>query len=372
MIKPNPFTPQSGWEPKIFSGRDEQIDHYLKTLAEASTGRANHMVILGQWGIGKTSLLKQCKKIAQAQGYLSSFCPISQLKERSSSAAATNLIMQEITNGFPKNVEALSFPKKNLQPQVQFTKFLLQLWPQLHTKLAVILLDDVQNLSAASSIIDLLRAVLSKEEIITETKFLFVLASTHDGWENFINKHDPVGRFFRRRELIGNLNFLETKEVLQNTLQGTGVRFHSEIIENVYHYTQGHPYETQLLASHLFEAQLSGQVDSKVWDSAFKNTLRELGRDYFQSLFERASDREKEVLLLLAEAKSALPMTEIRRIMIVEKHAKNFPVANIKNFLYRLQSKGLLKRQDNGNFQILDPIFGEYILTVPPDYTSNY
>ena len=55
MIKPNPFTPQSGWEPKIFGGRLEQVQHFEKTLAEAAATRANHMVIIGQWGIGKTT-----------------------------------------------------------------------------------------------------------------------------------------------------------------------------------------------------------------------------------------------------------------------------------------------------------------------------
>jgi predicted ATPase len=361
MIKPNPFTPQSGWEPKIFGGREDQVQHYLHTLEEAVTSRSNHMVIIGQWGIGKTSLLKQFKKISQEQGYLASFCPISQVKERASSTAAVNLIMQEILNGFPQAVKEVKFAKQKLQPQVLFTKFLLELWTQLDTKLAVILLDDVQNLAGVSVVIDLLRAVLSKEEVITQTRYLFVLASTTDGWENFINKHDPVGRFFRRREMIGNLTPAETHTVIISTLQNTGVSFDQEIFKEIYRYTQGHPYELQLLASHLFAAQLQGKVTMSEWLPAFKNTLRELGKDYFQSLFERASDREKEVLLVLAEAKAALPQSEIRRIMIVEKHAKNFPVANIKNFLYRLHDKGLIKRQDNGDFQILDPIFGEYV-----------
>jgi len=82
MIKPNPFTPQSGWEPKVFGGRHEQIASFTKAMKEAVTGRPNHMVILGEWGIGKTSLLKQFKKIAQGEGYLASFCSIGRFTER--------------------------------------------------------------------------------------------------------------------------------------------------------------------------------------------------------------------------------------------------------------------------------------------------
>lgn len=362
MVTSNPFTPQSGWEPKIFGGREEHLNHFEKTLAEAASSRANHMVLIGQWGIGKTSLLKQFKKISQAQGYPASFCPLSQAKERSSLSAVTKLIMEEIVSGFPQPMKIHLTAKQKLQPQMLFTKFLLDIFPRLNSRLGLILLDDIQNLSAVSSIIDLLRAVLSKEEIINQTKFLFVLSSTPEGWEQFINKHDPVGRFFRRRELITPLSFQETNTVIEKTLQGTGVTFQPEIIEEIFRYTQGHPYETQLLASHLFETQIQRKVTLNEWASAFSHTVRELGRDYFHMLYARASDREREVLQVLAEARKALPQGEIRRIMIVEKHAKNFPVANIKNFLYRLHDKGLVKRHENGNFQILDPFFGEYIL----------
>lgn len=362
MVISNPFTPQSGWEPKIFGGREEHLVHFEKTLAEAVSSRSNHMVLIGQWGIGKTSLLKQFKKRAQEQGYPASFCPLSQAKERSSLPAVTKLIMEEIVSGFPQTIKIHLATKQKLQPQMLFTKFLLDIFPQLNSRLGLILLDDIQNLSAVSSLIDLWRAVLSKEEIINQTKFLFVLSSTPEGWEQFIDKHDPIGRFFRRRELITPLSFQETSSVIEKTLHSTGITFQPGIVEEIFRYTQGHPYETQLLSSHLFEAQIQRKVTLNEWNTAFSHTVRELGRDYFHTLYARASDREREVLQVLAEARKALPQGEIRRIMIVEKHAKNFPVANIKNFLYRLHDKGLLKRNDQGEFQILDPFLGEYII----------
>ena len=82
MIKPNPFTPQSGWEPKVFGGRNRQLDRFVESVEEAILGRPNHLVILGEWGIGKTSLLKQFKKIAQANGHLAALCPITKFTER--------------------------------------------------------------------------------------------------------------------------------------------------------------------------------------------------------------------------------------------------------------------------------------------------
>ena len=105
MIKPNPFTPQSGWEPRVFRGRKEQLDHFTATLDDAASNRPSHLIILGDWGIGKTSLLRQFKKIAQGKGYLASFCSISKFSAKEKVKDGINLISQEILLGFPKTEE---------------------------------------------------------------------------------------------------------------------------------------------------------------------------------------------------------------------------------------------------------------------------
>ena len=39
MIKPNPFTPKSGLEPKVFFDREKEINFFLKRIDEAKTGK---------------------------------------------------------------------------------------------------------------------------------------------------------------------------------------------------------------------------------------------------------------------------------------------------------------------------------------------
>lgn len=373
MIKSNPFTPQSGWEPKIFGGRDGQLADFEKTLDEAAELRSNHIVVIGEWGIGKTSLLKQYKKISQSRGYPASYCSLTQSGTHAKPSDGINLIMQEITFGFPLaksfsiedkdygSLKRAQKTKKKLEPQIRFAEFLLALFKSLSTKLAVVLLDDVQNLLAISEVVDILRSVLSKDEILSRTKYLFVLASTPEGWAGFVDKHDPVGRFFRRRENISFLTMDETEKIIHNSLLNTSVIFEKDVTEKIFSYTQGHPYELQLLCSHLYEAQIAGVVSLEQWDGAFAGTLRELGRDYFDSLYNRSSDREGDLLEILAEKNEPLSIGDLRSIMIVEKRAKNFPVANIKNFLYRLRDKGLVRKHDDNTYKILDPMFAEYV-----------
>ncbi|MBU1062363.1 MAG: ATP-binding protein, partial [Candidatus Omnitrophica bacterium] len=226
MIKPNPFTPQSGWEPRIFGGRDDEVSLFKSTLDDAISIRPNHLVVLGEWGIGKTSLLKQFRRIAQENGYPACFCSISRFTEKSKPLDAIYLIAEEMLTGFPRLgmdserfLNLFSKKKSFLQAQTQFTKFLLELWKALDAKLAVVLLDDLQNILPVSSTIDILRAVLSKDEIIHNTRFLFILSSTPAGWSDFLDKHNPVGRFFRKRLNVGNLNKDDVINTVDKTLE---------------------------------------------------------------------------------------------------------------------------------------------------------
>ncbi|MCX5692352.1 MAG: hypothetical protein NTX47_01510 [Candidatus Omnitrophica bacterium] len=369
MITSNPFTPQSGWEPKIFGGRNQELGIFKSILDDAVNARLNHLVVLGEWGAGKTSLLKQFKRMSQENGFPAAFCGISKFTDKNKAIDAVYLIAEEMIMGFPKtkgvqkDIPELFAKRKALSnAQIQFTKFLLELWKTLDTKLAVVLLDDTQNLMEVSNTIDILRAVLSSEDVIKNTGFLFILSSTPAGWASFIDKHDPVGRFFRKRLNADNLKENEVMATIDMTLKGTGVAFEEEVKKNVFKYTGGHPYEVQLLASHLYDSQIEGKVKSEAWDSALNSTLKELGRDYFSFLLSKASDREKDLLKILAEEKRPVTIKDFTTMMIVGKRAKKFPIANIKNFLYRLEEKGLVRRTENSGFYIQDLMFAEFIV----------
>ena len=75
----------------------------------------------------------------------------------------------------------------------------------------------------------------------------------------------------------------------------------------------------------------------------------------------KASDREKDLLKILAEEKKPITIKDFTTMMIVGKRAKKFPIANIKNFLYRLEEKGLVRRMENSGFYIQDLMFAEFI-----------
>lgn len=383
MIKTNPFTPQTGWEPKSFQGRKTQIDHFMKNINEALlTHRPNHMIVLGDWGIGKTSLLKLYKKIAQKEGMLASFCAMPKFSDKDSTKDVINVIIEEILKGFPvikgfdkliEEIECVGVSiagfggqvtrkKRTPSPQILLTDVLTRLWKYLESKLVIILIDDVQNFVSNPQVIGILRLVLSRDEVITETNYLFILSSTPQGWSDFIDKHDPIGRFFRKREKIRTLDKGETSKVITETLKDSGVRFSKEIVGQAYKYTMGHPYELQVLCSNLYNSQIKGLVSKRQWDMVFKATLEDLGEDYFGSLYRKVSQREKTVLQVFCMVKKELDIktaeSEIKQV------DKKYPVQDVRFYIYRLIKKGLIKEIEKGRYRLLDNMFKEYLIRV--------
>ncbi len=370
MTQTNPFTPQSGLPPRIFSGRRTEIDGFARNLDKMRDEQLEHILVLGEWGIGKTSLLRQFKKTSQDRGFWSCFCGVNRVDPKESISARLGLIVEEILLGLPvseERIESLrrkfNFKTKSASSvQLEFAGFLLEVWKEMRASLSCIFLDDVQNFLPRFEVIDILRATLSREDIIKQTRFVFILSSTLQGWDYFLNKHDPIGRFFRKKIMLGPFGNEETESFIKEALKGAGVEFSREVKEKIFSFTGGHPYELQLLSSHLFDAQIEGLASDVSWEVALRNTLRDLGREYFETLYSKASEREKDILLILAEKGKNLTLAELRTVMILERKAKSFPIANIKNFVYRLMDKGLIKKTEESSYAVLDPLFREYII----------
>jgi hypothetical protein len=240
----------------------------------------------------------------------------------------------------------------------------------------VVLVDDVQNFAAIPEAVDILRLVLQRDEIQEQTRFLFVLSSTPEAWSTFIHKHNPVGRFFRTRLELQRLDEASVHEVIQGSLQGTGVSFSPDLLPMIYRYCQGHPYELQVLCSALYEQQLGGQVTRHEWAAARRDALRELGHSHFSSRFSTASEQEREVLWIVARIGGdslAGIKKSITRLMKAETSTSEIArlQTNINEIVGRLVDKELMQKPARGVYEIEDLMFRDFIVEFHrPDVAS--
>jgi hypothetical protein len=367
----------------VFVGRENEISFFRKKLNEAKQGKCDHFLVLGNWGIGKTTLLREYKRIAQEERILASLITISDYNQTNTLRDGIKQLIEDIPRGLPVSIHKLKkFTKQmnswgiqilgtgfnfsreivDMQPQNLLIDTLLTLWKDLKTKTdaVVILLDDSQNFSEISGIFTILKNVLSHEEIVRDTRFLFGIACTPNNWEEFLVRHHPIGRYFTPRIDLGKLTVQKTYEALDRILNGTGIEFDEKIKSNIFKYTEGHPYELQVLCNKLYDNQIGGKVTMEVWDVSLTSTLQELGGGIFNSLYEKASPQEKKVLYLAAKMDKPFKQSQIFERSIKENF--NLPENTIKSSLSRLVAKQLLIKPDKFKFSITDNLLKEYVL----------
>jgi len=386
----NPFTPMTGIEPTFFGGRVKELEFFEQKLNRAIYTRfCEHFLVLGSWGIGKSTLLREYKKICRSRGNLVTIAPLEPFQPNASLADASRSIVESILRGLPYPVErfkkvanyfdsigfnilgtGLQFSRdtsrKEISPQAFLHDTLSNLWRDLkdQTEVLVILLDDLDNLLSVPEIVMTLKSTLSMDSIM-ETKILLGIASTSDGWLELtsIKKHHPLARFFLSRVELGALKENELKDTILKSLIRTGVSFSQDVITRVYEYTKGHPFEMQVLCYHLFDNQISSRVGVDVWDKALQTAINDLGIAIFDIWFNQASNEERRVLRVISKEDAPVSPKEIRSS--AEKNKIKIASQNIRKYLQRLLEKKLVSKIDRGFYTIPDRMFQTYIQNYP-------
>ena len=383
-IGSNPFTPRSGQEPKVFLGREKAIEIFRKHLDRTKVERFDHFVVVGGWGMGKTTLLKEFRKAAHARRVLTSFVGVHEFKPGDLLGPVIQLLTH-IPRNLPIKYDRLKRFSKYLHgvgvtlpvigggieigekkrfdgdPQELLLEGLVQLWQELkaETDAVVVFLDDVQHYDAIPEFLGVLKNVLSDDDVVKKTGYLFVLAATEEGWSNFLRKNHPIGRYFVPILKVNPLVKKDSTKIVEATLKGTGVTFTQEVQEAVYEYTEGHPFQMQILCSYLYETQMKGNVGRDQLDSALSQTLDELGPIILDPLYSSASEQEKIILQSLSSSFKTYGFDEIlRMVKSARAHISKGPLSTI---LSRLTEKGVLIKLERGKYRVVNKLFNEFI-----------
>lgn len=393
--KINPFCPKTGVEPKVFGGRFKELRFFENKLKEAEESVCDHFLVLGDWGIGKTMLLREFKMLAQKMGYIASIVSLDEFGRYSTVLDGIECIIQGIFRDLPFTSSKLETLTKQLtglgitiagtgfqysqefsklQPQSLLYDTLLSLWKDINKnkgRLMVVMLDDAHYFEPISEILTTIKQVLSNENIVKKTKILFIITCLPEKWNEFISlkRHHPVGRYFLSKINLPPLSKEEVVYTVEKTLENTGVTFSPDIIGKVYLYTQGHPFEMQILCRNLYENQIAGKVDLSVLEKALQNTLIDLGTAIFDHWFNEASKGEGDVLKVFAFQETSLTKKEVTKLL--SERCSMISSGNIGKYLQRLVSKKLVSKVERGKYEVSDRMFRAYIRLFKSENDNN-
>jgi len=379
----NPFSPQYPASPEYFADRKEAIAYFTKTVSSSAKLRPpapTNFIILGEWGVGKTSLLYKFKEVALRElPRVKSFCfhfaldptccrswdvfsstLLNLLKQKNYEASAG--LKEKLRSELSKWKIAFSIPPVSIQREKKeeipsLTDSLESLWKK-HLEpsgvdICLIFLDDAHYFLVAdqpnayftlrNNFQELARRKCNFALILTGPKLLF---------EEIVDLAEPFTRFFHPFYLEP-FELEGTREAIIKRIKAKKLKLQvaDEVISIIHKKTMGHPYFVMSTMYELINAVgAKERIARGDFERHWPSIVTALENSVFKGRLAKVSEKEKEVLIKISMKDEPV----VSPSMI--KSVRGAP-----EFFSRLERKGLLLKKERGQYQLFHPLFKDYL-----------
>ncbi|MEW5936646.1 MAG: ATP-binding protein [Candidatus Thermoplasmatota archaeon] len=375
--KENPYSAEHPVHPSKFAGRQEQLREFADFMQDTLAGNSKNICVLGEWGIGKTSLLRKMKEIAETNGCIVALIELDETLDSYASVLETITanLAKEAKNrkGLPAKIgEALEnltlsvnygpvgiAGPRNKAERPNIVRFEEDI-ESIHGKLKIpmlIMLDNVESIINIKGALFSLRNVFQKLQSMGGVRCMLVLAGRETLFRDIRSVSEPVARFFWGVSLKP-FSLADTKEAIEKPLAGTNIVFESKVIDKIHAVSGGHPFFIQVFAYTLFKHRTSNCITMRDYDAQYHGVMKYLGFRLFQSLYLLLSDREKRVVNAIAgHDGNTFTNQQISRLINVK--SLNMHLKNLSE-----KTPQILVREGRGEYRMFHPLFKEYLRTL--------
>ncbi len=384
----NPFSPQHPSSPEYFADRSEVLDYFRRNVlgfAKLKKAKPINYAVLGEWGVGKTSLLQKFQDtlVNELTGRINAFTSLLVLTPEYCTDLSRffQVLLQQIRDDYRVNARVRSKIKSELRrwkfsggiPSTgisleraaeasvpNFTRDLEALWKGAlapsGVDAAFILLDDIHHfLPSQPGAFHTLRNIF-QSLAMRGCRFSLIISGPRILFTYAVDIAEPFTRFFYPFYLE-NLDFSGTMELIRRPLKLNKIKIELEetVLERIHELTMGHPY---FLVYTMFELlnnleSRRYRVTRKDFDSIWPKITSSLEVGKFKSDFESTPEKEREVLLDIAR---------LNTDTAAPSNVKGVKGASV--LFKRLEQKGLLIKSERAKYRIYHPLFKDYLMRV--------
>lgn len=386
-MKRNPFEPGKPVDPEYFGGRRRELETFSEYLGYSIDGNIHNLALMGERGIGKSSLLRKFEQIASEQydclvirremdASVDSLRSLTLfMLEAAKSEGSTRLISrrrkaaEKVASFFERYKvgvsvmgQGLSIEKLERSAAIQdyFYRELMHIWEGIRegTSGVVFLIDEAERLQGVEGAWSFLRSVLTRTSE-RDAGYMLVVSGKLGLFRGIKEIFSPMERFFTPFEVMP-MKQDEVREVLEKPLKDRSIGITGEAIRMISEYSGGHPYIVQTFGLYAFEEAVNSSaksVDAPMVQKILPKVMTRLAGQVFRDRFEEASPLERRVLLAIAKAgKDEVAPQDINRHMGDSEKS-----TAIRPALKRLVEKDCLVRRERGTYSLFTPLFGEYV-----------
>jgi aspartate/glutamate racemase len=385
----NPYRPGAGHRPPHLAGRDAAIADVEQYLDQ--TQILCNVVLTGLRGVGKTVLLEELRRPAVARGWYWVATDLSESASVSEDNLATRLLadLSVVTSGFTYNeavpagpgfsattstiVRRLDFPfLKRIYdntPGLTMDKIKAVLetsWVALQSTGArgiVFAYDEAQNLAdhaakeqfPLSMLLDVFQSIQRKG-----VPYMLLLTGLPTLFPKLVEARTYAERMFH----VVTLNRLEDADceaAITKPVEKYPVRFTDAGVSRIVQVSGGYPYFVQFICRESFDLVSRGE---KLDEMRFQSIVAKLDTDFFAGRWARATDRQRDLMNLIADLPNAEGEFAVQEIVEASKTTgeKAFSGSHVNQMLGSLVGSGLIFKNRHGKYAFAVPLLSHFII----------
>jgi hypothetical protein len=390
----NPFRPGAGQPPPYLAGREKDRNEFRIILRQ--TPILKNIILTGLRGVGKTVLLETLKPIANENGWFWAGTDLSEASSVSEQSLVIRVLVDisALVSSFTLTQEerkTIGFQSKIEKREIKLTyqtlasiysntpglesdklKRVLEIvWDVIKTKVKGIVLayDEAQILKDRAtekqyplSLLLEVTQYLQKKQI----PYLLVLTGLPTLFPNLVEARTYAERMFQIITL-DRLKENECREAIIKPIEKElcPVSFDENGIREIIRLTNGYPYFIQFFCKEIYDMYLQ-QISVGIQHPVIStyDIIRKLDVDFYSGRWSRVTDRQRELLSVIAKLPTAneeFAVKDIAAKSLEMSPTRSFKPAYINNSLVKLIEAGLIYKNRRSKYSFAVPLLADYI-----------
>ncbi len=390
----NPFRPGAGHIPPYLAGRDQEKEQFRALLKQRVI--LKNLILTGLRGVGKTVLLTTFKPAAMEAGWKWVGTDLSEASSVSETTLAQRLLtdLSVFTSSLTIRRELVLdmgfVPQHKTVPQRVDYDYLWSLYERtpgltadkIKTVLEhvwtlikevgvnglVFAYDEAQNMSdnpdkgqyPLSLLLDVFMSIQKKD-----IPFMLVLTGLPTLFPKLVETRTYSERMFTVIDLK-RLDANASREAIAKPIEDTNcpIKMGAELINKIVAASAGYPYFIQFICKEAYDAALQNLSDGRTPTAPMGEIIRKLDTDFFAGRWAKATDRQRDLLRVIANLDHSDAEFTVQEIVERGKHMldKPFGASQVNQMLSALGRAGLVYKNRHGRYSFAVPLFGQFIL----------
>lgn len=389
----NPFKPGAGHMPPYLAGRQDEEAQFRKLLAQDVI--LENLVLTGLRGVGKTVLIETFKPISIQEKWLwvgTDFSETISVSEHNLAiriitdlavvtSAVTLTVGMKPETGFgakdspilqPVNFAFLSkmyddAPGLTADKLKHILEFVWSLLKDTDRRGIIFAYDEAQNLSdnagkeqfPLSVLLDVFQSIQRKG-----VRFMLALAGLPTLFPKLVEARTYAERMFRVVTL-GQLQLSESKLAITRPVEDANctISFSPSSVDVIAGLSGGYPYFIQFICKEVFDIWIQRAENGEEMMIPQDEITRKLDTDFFAGRWAKATDRQRELLWVIANLDNCDGEFTVQEIVALSanKLAKGFTSSHVNQMLATLANSGLIYKNRHGKYMFAVPLMAGFI-----------